>query len=82
MPRFRSTAEAADHFKVSTRTILNWHEVGYITGFRASTGVIKYDIDEIEYALQRHSRAQMRDGRRRGPLGRIVPMPVTAEVAE
>lgn len=65
----------AEHFKVSTRTILFWHEKGYITGYRGPRGAVYYDIDEIEHQLRRRPRSEMRDGRRRG-LGRIVAMPV------
>lgn len=79
MARFNPIHPTARLFEVSTRTIENWHEKGYITAYRDGTGPLLYDSEEIERALASRPRSQMRDGRRRGEKGRIVPMPVVAE---
>lgn len=78
MARFNPISPTARLFQVSTRTIENWHEKGFIAAYRDGSGVLQYDSEEIERALAARPRTQMRDGRRRGPRGRIVPMPIQA----
>ncbi|WP_345801938.1 hypothetical protein AAIB33_02185 [Microbacterium sp. AZCO] len=76
--RYRRLGETAKHFAVSERTVENWHERGYITAFRGADNRLYYSIEEIELALAARPRSEMRDGRRRGKHGRIVPLPVEA----
>jgi len=80
MARFNPIEPTARLFQVSTRTIENWHEKGYIAAYRDGSGKLHYDADEIERALASRPRTEMRDGRKRGAKGRIVPMPVIDEV--
>jgi hypothetical protein len=70
--RFKSRAQTARYFQVSTRTVANWHAAGYIVGYKVNSGSIQHDLDEVEQALRTHPRSQMRDGRRLGTKGRIV----------
>lgn len=74
--RLRTTAETARHFMVHPATIENWHGHGYVRAFRLDgTGPILFDIDEVERAFKVHG-SKMRDGRRRGAKGRVLPVVV------
>lgn len=79
MARYNPKQLTARWFNVSERTIENWHAAGYITGYSDGTSTLLYDLDEIERALASRPRTQMRDGRRRGPSGRVVPLPIVPE---
>lgn len=70
--RLRNREHAARHFQVTEQTVTNWHERGYIIGYKADARTILYDIDEIERALKIYPRSRMRDGRRLGSKGRVV----------
>lgn len=70
--RLRNATGAAAHFLVSSTTIENWLNRGYIRGYRVDgSRQVHYNLDEIERALKVHGPNKMRDGRRRG-AGRVV----------
>lgn len=80
--RLGTLAETARFFQVSPRTIENWHERGYIVGYRTTSREIRFDLDEIELKLTTMPRSKMRDGRRRGRRGRVVVLPVVVEAVD
>lgn len=77
MARYLSKAELAAVIQRSPRTLDNWHSRGYITAFRSSDGTLLFDLDAVELAMRMRP-FEMRDGRKRGAHGSIVPLPVSA----
>ena len=73
--RLRTREQTANHFQVTEQTVTNWHERGYIIGYKVDSRTILYDLDEIERALRFYPRSKMRDGRRLGSKGRVVVLP-------
>jgi len=77
--RLRDGAGAARFFQVGTDTITNWLHRGYIRAYRIDgVRALQYDLDEIERAFKVYGPARMRDGRKRGAKGRVVPLVVVA----
>ncbi|WP_062465585.1 hypothetical protein [Demequina maris] len=73
--------QVATIYKVHPRTPSNWASKGYITAYEAPTGEIYYNLDEIDEALTKRPRTQMRDGRLQSRLGanaRVKRLPVLA----
>jgi hypothetical protein len=68
---------AAAHVMVSPDTIVNWHHRGYIRAYRlAGIRGLHFDLDEIERGFKTFGPGKMRDGRKRGARGRVVPVVV------
>jgi len=47
-----TTAEVANHFRVSLRTVQNWRDAGMIPFLQINSRNIRYDLAEVERALQ------------------------------
>lgn len=80
MARYVTKAELAAHFQVSTRTVDSWHGRGFVTGYRDLDGAMRFNLQAVELAM-RMNPFSMRDGRKRGKRGVVVPMPVPGEGA-
>ena len=81
MARYLTKAELAAELQVGLRTIDSWHSRGLITAYRDDNRVLRFNLAAVELAMAMNPH-KMRDGRRRGVAGKIVPMPVEAEGVE
>lgn len=80
--RLRDAASTAQFFQVHSATVDNWLGKGYIRAYKLNnSGPLLFDIDEIERAFKLYGPRKMRDGRRRGAKGRVVPLAVVAETS-
>lgn len=50
--RYASPQQAADYLGVTTRTIRQMIADGRLTGYRASTRLVRVDLNEIDAAMQ------------------------------
>jgi hypothetical protein len=80
MATYLSKSALAAHFHINPRTVDLWHSKGFITGYVGDEG-IEYNLEAVELAM-RMNPFSMRDGRKRGKQGRVVPKPVQAETVE
>jgi excisionase family DNA binding protein len=46
--RFAAAAEAADHIRVTQKTIREWIHDGKLPGYRFGPGTIRVDLNELE----------------------------------
>ncbi len=77
--RLFETVDLAREVQVHPATVENWLGRGYIRAYRVNgTGPILFDLDEVERAFSMLGPKKMRDGRRRGAKGRVVPIAVVA----
>ena len=75
--RLRDMAGTAEYAQVHPATVESWHGKGYITAYKLNnSGPIMFDLDELERAFKLFGPQKMRDGRRRGAKGRVVPLAV------
>lgn len=80
MATYLSKSALAAHLQINPRTVDLWHSKGFITGFVGDAGV-EYHLEAVELAMSMNP-FSMRDGRKRGARGRVVPKPVRAEVVD
>lgn len=78
MAIYLSKSALAAHLQISSRTADLWHSKDYITGYLDEGGSLVYNLEEVELAIAL-SGGRMRDGRKRGKKGRVVPKPVRVE---
>lgn len=75
--RLRNLADTAEYAQVHPATVESWHGKGYISAYKLNnSGPILFDLDELERAFKTYGPQKMRDGRRRGAKGRVVPLAV------
>lgn len=75
--RLRDLAGTAAYAQVHPATVESWHGKAYITAYKVNNaGPIMFDLDELERAFKLFGPHKMRDGRRRGAKGRVVPLAV------
>lgn len=80
MAHFEDIPATARFFSVHPRTVHNWLDLRFITGYDDGTRQLKVDRDEVEAALKKNPR--MRDGRKRHGNAHVVPLPITATGVE
>ena len=78
MATYLSKSALAAHLQISSRTADLWHSKDYITGYFDDDEGLVYNLEEVELAIAM-SNGRMRDGRKRGKKGRVVPKPVRVE---